>query len=148
MYPSPYRRETNTLRGMLRQAAMWLARVLERTPPSLQGALRDRYLWAMLVVALVVNLGLFAFLMIQFGNLPPLVPLHFDPAGDPDRVEPRGTIFSLAQIGLVVIAANLGFGALVYRRERLAAYLLAGIAIAVQFLLWVAAIAIVRVVSL
>jgi uncharacterized membrane protein len=113
--------------------------------------LRDRYLWALLIVALVVNLGLFAYLMYEFTRvpptLPPLVPLHFDANGDPDRIEQQYALFSLAQIGLVVIVGNLGLGALMYRRERLATYLLAGTAIVIQLLLWFAAIQIIRVVA-
>jgi uncharacterized membrane protein len=132
-----------------RERAAQIAReVLRHVPPSLQLAGRDRFLWAMIIVALLVNLGLFAFLIIQFSTLPPLVPLHFDPTGQPDRIEPSNTIFSLPQIGLIVIALNFGFGSLIYRREQLAAYLLAGSAIVVQFLLWFAAIQIVRIVAL
>ncbi len=126
----------------------FLRRVRERVPRSLMLVARDRFLWALVIIALVVNLGLFAFLIIQFNSLPPLVPLHFDAGGDPDRIEPASALFSLPQIGMIVIAGNFALGALMYRRERLATYLLVGTAIAIQFLLWFAAIAIVRVVAL
>ncbi len=122
-------------------------RLLERLPPSLLLLARDRYLWAMVIVALLLNVGLVAFLIIQFNLLPPLVPLHFDPRGEPDRIEPRETIFLLPQIGLIIIAGNFAFGAAVYRREPLISYMLAGTAILLQFLLWFAAILIVRAVS-
>jgi hypothetical protein len=119
---------------------------LSRLPLWIQAALRDRYLWAMLIVALFVNLGLFAFLLLLANQLPPLVPMHFDAAGQPDRIEPKGAIFSLPQIGLIMIAVNTVIGAVMYRREPLAAYLLGGVAIVGQFLLWFAAITIVRTV--
>jgi len=119
---------------------------LDRLPQWLQAALRDRYLWAMVIIALFVNLGLFAFLLLVVNQLPPLVPLHFDAAGQPDRIEDKSAIFSLPQIGLIMIVLNFLFGASIYRREPLAGYLLGGIAIAVQFLLWFAAISIVRAV--
>ncbi len=123
----------------------------EHLPPSVLLVLRDRYLWALLIVALVVNLGLFGYLMFEFtrvpATLPPLVPLHFDANGDPDRIESQTALFSLAQIGLIVIVGNLGLGALMYRRERLATYLLAATAIAIQLLLWFAAIQIIRFVT-
>jgi uncharacterized membrane protein len=113
---------------------------------------RDRYLWALVIVALIVNLGLFAYLLLEFNRvpptLPPLVPLHFDASGEPDRIEPRSALFSLPQIGLIVIIGNLVLGALMYRREPLAAYLLAGTGIVIQLLLWLAAIQIVRIVAL
>lgn len=100
----------------------------------------------MLIVALFVNLGLFAFLILLSSQLPPLVPLHFDVTGQPDRIEPKDSIFSLPQIGLILIVVNILIGTPLYRREPLAAYLLGSISIAVQLLLWVAAISIVRVV--
>lgn len=113
---------------------------------------RDRYVWALVIVALIVNLGLFAYLILEFNRtplaLPPLLPLHFDVSGEPDRIEPRGALFSLPQIGLIVIIGNLALGALMYRREPLATYLLAGTAIVIQLLLWLAAIQIVRIVAL
>ncbi|HZQ06112.1 MAG TPA: DUF1648 domain-containing protein [Anaerolineae bacterium] len=120
--------------------------VLNRTPLWLQAALRDRYLWAMVIIALFVNLGLFAFLLLVSNQLPPLVPLHFDSAGQPDRIEAKQMIFSLPQIGLIMIVLNIVLASVIYRREPIAAYLLGGVAIAAQFLLWFAAVSIVRVV--
>lgn len=112
----------------------------------LQAPLHDRYLWAMLIVALFVNLGLFVFLILLSSQLPDLIPLHFDVTGQADRIEPKDAIFSLPQIGLIIVILNFLLGALFYRREPLAAYLLGGVAITVQLLLWFAAISIVRVV--
>lgn len=118
--------------------------VLDRLPLWLQGAMRDRYVWAMAIIALFVNLGLFAFLLLVASQLPQLVPLHFDATGLPDRIEDKSAIFSLPQIGLIMIVLNSLFGAAMYRREPLASYLLGGIGIVAQFLLWFAAVAIVR----
>jgi hypothetical protein len=119
----------------------------DRFPAWLRAALHDRYFWAMLIVALFVNLGLFAFLMLVSPQLPLLVPLHFDGAGTPDRIESKTAIFSLPQIGLIMIVVNFVLGAMSYRRETLVSYLLACVAIGVQLLLWIAAILIVRVVT-
>ena len=118
-----------------------------RLPEWLRATLHDRYFWAMLIVALFVNLGLFAFLILVSPQLPPLVPLHFDATGQPDRIEPKAAIFTLPQIGLLMIVGNFLFGAVAYRREPLVAYMLGGVAIVVQFLLWFAAILILRVVA-
>ena len=115
-------------------------------PEGLRAAVRDRYFWAMLIVALFVNLGLFAFLILLAPQLPPLVPLHFDGAGQPDRIEAKDAIFSLPQIGLLMIILNFALGAFAFRRDALVTYLLGGVAIVVQLLLWFAAISIVRVV--
>jgi hypothetical protein len=118
---------------------------LDRLPLWLQAVLRDRFVWAMLIVALFVNLGLFAFLLLVEPQLPTFVPLHFDPAGQVDRVDAKNGIFTLPQIGLLVILLNIAVAALFYKREPLAAYLVCGVGIAVQFLLWFAAVSIVRV---
>ncbi len=120
--------------------------LLDRLPEWLQAVLRDRFIWAMVIIALFVNLGLFAFLLLVAGQLPPLVPLHFDATGQPDRIEDKSAIFSLPQIGVIMIVVNFLFGSLIYRREPLAAYLLGGMAIVAQFLLWYAAVSIVRAV--
>lgn len=125
-------------------------------PPDLSNRMgasfRDHYLWALVILALVLNLALFGYLIFEFNRnppvLPPLLPLHFDPSGEPDRIEQGNAIFSLAQIGLVVIVGNLALGGLLYRRERLASYLLAGVSIVVQLLLWYAAIQIIRIATL
>ena len=117
---------------------------LDHLPPWLQAALRDRYLWAMVIVALFVNLGLFAFLLLVQAQVPDLIPLHFDAAGQPDRIDAKSAIFSLPQIGLLMIFLNFFLGSAFYRREPLTSYLLCGIAIAAQFLFWFAAISIVR----
>ncbi len=119
---------------------------LDRLPQWLQAVLRDRFVWAMVIIALFVNLGLFAFLFLVANQLPPLVPLHFDAAGQPDRIEDKSAIFSLPQIGLIMILINFLFGFAIYRREPLAAYLLGAMGIAAQFLLWFAAVSIVRAV--
>ena len=117
-----------------------------RLPEWLRDALRDRYFWAMLIVALLLNLGLFAFLFALLPQLPPFVPLHFDSASAPDRIEDKLAILSLPQIGLVIIGLNFALGAAAYRRETLVSYLLSGVAIGTQFLLWFAAIDVMRAV--
>lgn len=131
--------------GFMRQLSLPPG-LLDRLPHWLQATLRDRYVWAMVIIALFVNLGLFAFLLLISSQLPALVPMHFDAAGQPDRIEDKSVIFSLPQIGLIMIVLNFLIGAAMYRRERLASYLLSGVAIGVQFLLWFAAILIVRAV--
>ncbi len=119
---------------------------LDRLPLWLRAPLRDRYVWSMAIIALFVNLGLFAFLLLVAPQLPPLVPLHYAANGQPDRIEGKLAIFSLPQIGLIMIVLNFLLGGGMYRREPLASYLLGGIAIVAQFLLWFAAISIVRAV--
>ncbi|MCK4316067.1 MAG: PH domain-containing protein, partial [Anaerolineae bacterium] len=96
----------------------------------------------LLAVGLLAVLALIGLLCFQFPALPRLVPLHFDAAGNPDRLGLRGQIFVLPLIGLLVLLLNGALGWLVYRRERVAAYLLWGGAVLVQVLVWTAAIGI------
>jgi len=97
---------------------------------------------ALLAVGLLAVLALIGLLCFQFPALPRMVPLHFDAAGDPDRLGLRGQIFILPLIGLLALLLNGALGWLVYRRERVAAYLLWGGAVLIQVLVWTAAIGI------
>ena len=97
---------------------------------------------ALLAVGLLAVLALIGLLCFQFPALPRRVPLHFDAAGNPDRLGLRGQIFILPLIGLLVLLLNGALGWLAYRRERVAAYLLWGGAVLVQVLVWTAAIGI------
>ncbi len=142
-------RRTSLFRLRLTDFNRITSRWTSRLPAPVVQVLQDPYLWALLIVALVVNLGLFAYLIFEISRtppgIPPLVPLHFDASGQADRIEPRDALFSLAQIGLIIILGNIALGGFMYRRERLASYLLAATSILIQVLLWVAAIQIVLV---
>jgi len=90
-------------------------------------------------LALLALVGLLCF---QFPALPHLVPLHFDVAGNPDRLESRGQIFIIPFIGLLALLLDGALGGLAYRDERVASYLLWGGTILVQVLVWIAAVGI------
>lgn len=103
---------------------------------------QDRPAQVLLTGGLVALLALTGLLCFRFPNLPPLIPLHFDALGMPDRLGVRGQIFFLPLIGLIVLTVNGILGGLLYRRERLAAYLLWGGALTVQVLFWAAVLGI------
>ena len=67
-------------------------------------------------------------------TLPEEVVLHFNSAQEPDRVGPRQGLFLLPLIGLLAWGINTVWGGVIYHRQRLAAYLLWGGAIAVQII--------------
>ncbi len=90
-------------------------------------------------LALMVLIGL---LCLKFPALPRLVPLHFDAAGNPDRLGPRGQIFVIPLIGLLALLLNGALGGLVYRHERVASYLLWGGAVLIHVLVWTATVGI------
>ncbi len=103
---------------------------------------RDRPALVMLAAALGALLALTGLLCFRFPSLPPLLPLHFDALGSPDRLGVRGQIFFIPLIGLIVLMVNGVLGGLLYRHERLAAYLLWGGALTVQILFWAAVLGI------
>jgi len=113
-------------------------------PPAASSALtlllRDRALQILLVLTLIANLALFGYLALRFDALPDALPMHFDAAGLPDRIESKTGIFGLPIIGLVLLLLNTALGILIHRRERAAAILLVASVLLVQVLMWFATI--------
>jgi len=104
---------------------------------------QDRLGLALLAVGFLTILALTGFLCFRFPALARFVPLHFNTAGNPDRLGPRGQIFIIPLIGLLALLLNGTLGSVAYRRERLASYLLWGGSILIQVLVWAAAVGIV-----
>ena len=103
----------------------------------------DQTAWVLLGAAVVINLGLIAYLCARFPGLDFQLPLHFNSLGEADRIGTKMELFALPIIGLIILGANLGLGLVLYRRERAGSYLLWGAAAAVQALFWLAAFSIV-----
>ncbi|MBN1178409.1 MAG: DUF1648 domain-containing protein [Anaerolineae bacterium] len=132
-----------TLQTRLQMGPTQLVESSSKGPAFLQWHFwRDALALALLVGGFVVILGLLGLLTARFPALPRLLPLHFDASGNPDRLGPRGEVFFVPVIGLLVWLANGTLGGLLYRRERLVSYLFWAGALLVQMLLWAAAIGI------
>lgn len=114
---------------------------------AFHSVIRNRWLLAFLIIALVVNGTLWLFLGLRYAGLNELLPLHFDAQGLPDRIESKDAIFALPTIGLVVLLLNGGLAFLAQTRERAAGILLSASALLVEVLLWVAAFNIVGGIS-
>jgi len=128
-----------TLRSRIEMGPTQLVEAASSGPAFLQWDFwRDRLGLALLAGALTAVVALFALLSARFPALPRSLPLHFDAKGAPDVLAPQGQIFFLPLIGLLVLLANGILGGLLYRRERLLAYLLWSGAAVIQILLWVA----------
>lgn len=106
--------------------------------------LRDRLTLGLLFGGLLLNLGFWLWLIVIYRSIPQFVPLHFDVAGNPDRIVPRSEVFVLPTIGSLVYLANTAVGVLLRRRVPFAGYLLWGGTAVVQMLLIGAALQIVR----
>jgi len=98
----------------------------------------DHVFQSLFIVAFVISLALFAFLLLRFDALPDPIPLHFDAFGQPDRIEAKNGIFALPTIGFTVLVINTILGLAVHLRERAAALALIIGALAVEILMWVA----------
>jgi hypothetical protein len=126
-----------TLQSRLEMGPTQVVEPSSRGPAFLQWRVwGDSLALALLTAALVAVLALFGFLSARFLSLPRLLPLHFDAAGNPDRLGSRGQIFFLPLIGLIVLLVNTTLGGALYRRERLVSYLFWGGALLVVVFLW------------
>jgi hypothetical protein len=103
---------------------------------------RDQLGLALLGVGVLALAGLIGMVCFRFPALPKLMPLHFGASGSPDRLGARGEVFLIPLIGALTMLANWALGGLLYRRDRVASYLLWGGTILVQLLVWTAAIGI------
>lgn len=101
---------------------------------------QDRVFWLALLLALVANLALTAYAVGRFGQLPAIVPMHWDALGRIDRLAPRAWVFSIPGIGAVILVANLLLGMAISFVERFGARLLAWASVAAQAGLWLAAL--------
>jgi hypothetical protein len=99
---------------------------------------QDRFGMALLAGSSLALLVLVGLLIFKFPSLKPLIPLHFDAAGNADRLGPRIQVFTTPLIGLLTLLLNGLLGGVAYRRERMISYLLWGGAALVQMLVWVA----------
>lgn len=96
---------------------------------------RDWVVLGAIAAALVVNAVDYLMISQRLGELPPLLPLHYDGAGEVDLIGPPGDLFRMPIIGTVVIAANLIVAAALHGDERTAARLLAVASVVVQALM-------------
>ncbi len=101
---------------------------------------RDRLAGALVLPGLVLNLGLFGYLAARYPSLPLRLALSYDLQGMADRIGARGELFVLPAAGLGVVLANGALAAWLHRRERALALVLLSVALAVQALLWLAAV--------
>jgi hypothetical protein len=144
---SPAEREEflESLRERIEMGATQAVEQVSKRPSFLGWEIwRDRLALALLVGGSLALLVLVGWLSLRFPSLPPLVPLHFDAAGNPDRMGPRVQVFITPFIGLLVLVFNGALGGLAYRYERMMSYLLWGGAVLVQILVWVATFGLLR----
>ena len=111
---------------------------VQRSWPLSHPLFTDPLAWWLLGVAVVAFLALFGYLSLIFADLPPALPIHFNALGRADRIADKSALFTLPAAGAIVLGLNTLLGSLIYRREKVAAYLLWGSAVVVQLCLWIA----------
>lgn len=96
----------------------------------------DRVGAALVALGGVLNLGLFILVGIRYSALSHTLPLHYGLAGLPDRTGAPRQLFAFSGLGSAIWLLDAVLGGILYRRarERTAAYLLWGAAVAVQLL--------------
>lgn len=104
----------------------------------------DRIVRSALLLALVLNLALFGWLMLMYPSLPALVELRANAAGTAAALRPRYQLLVLPLAGSVVGLLNAGLGLTLYGREPAGARLLQIASVVVQSLFVVAALTILR----
>jgi hypothetical protein len=103
----------------------------------------DRLAWALVGLGLVANLALHGYLTYVFDQLPAMLSFHFDVLGRADRIASRTGILRLPQVALLMLVLDLGLGFAIYRRQRVAAYLIWGGGFVLQLLVWGAVLTII-----
>lgn len=140
---SPADREA-FLESLQQRLEMGPTQVLEQSsqrPSVLEWPIwQDRLGLALLGMAALALVALLGLLTHRFPALPLLVPLHFGASGSPSRLGPRADIFLIPLIGFLTLLINGTLGGLLYRRDRVASYLLWGGSLFVQLLIWTAAV--------
>jgi len=104
---------------------------------------RDRLAWSLIALGFLTNLALHAYLAFVFDQLPAMLSFHFDVLGQADRVASRTEIVRLPQVAFLMLVLDLGLGFALYRRHRIATYLVWGGGLVLQLLLWGAVFAII-----
>ncbi len=106
--------------------------------------LRDGVTIGLLALALLVLLGSFGYVSARFPDLPELMPLHFNYAGEPDLIGPPRDAFRMPIIGLLILGANGLVAAALHQWRRDAGRISAAATVFVQLVMLVAVLRVVH----
>jgi hypothetical protein len=97
---------------------------------------RDALAWSLVGGAFITHLAVDAYLAFVYDSLPQALSFHFDAFGQPDRIGDRAEILRLPLIAFLLLAMDLALGFAVYRKHRIAAYLIWAGGLILQLLTW------------
>jgi len=129
------------LRQPMGPTQQWSADVVRNWPLN-KPILTDTLTWGLLGAAAAIYLALIGYLSLIYADLPAALPIHFDALGQADRIAEKSTLLTLPAAGGIILGLNAILGSLIYRWDRVAAYLLWGSAIVMQVFLWIAVLTI------
>lgn len=128
-------------RQALGPTQQWRLQVQRQWPLNIP-LLADPLTWCLLAGSALLCLALFGYIALRYPELPQALPVHFDSLGRADRIADKMSLFILSAAGATVWSMNAFLGGLIYRREKVAAYLLWAVAAVMQLCLWVAVLTI------
>jgi hypothetical protein len=115
----------------------------QRAPLFALSIWRDRLALVLMGLGLLVNLALHVYMTLFFDQWPDMLSFHFNVFGQVDRIANRTAILRFPQLAVLMLALDLGLGFLIYRRQRVAAYLVWGGGLVLQLLVWGAVLTII-----
>jgi hypothetical protein len=102
----------------------------------------DQFVSRVLMLALLLNLALLAYLCTRYPSLAPSLPMQFDFMGSAVGFRPKWQIFFLPFAGLGLLLLNAALGIWLYHREKTGARLLQLSSLLVQLLFGIACVTI------
>ncbi len=115
----------------------WTTSARQQWPLNIP-VLLDPLTWWLLGAAALLTITLLGYISLRYAELPPSLPIHFNNLGRADRIADKITLFIFPAAGATFWAINALLGGLIYKAEKLGAYLLWGSSIAIELCLWVA----------
>ena len=104
----------------------------------------DWLLVVLVAISLLLNAAIWAYVALRQPVLPDVLPVHYNAAGQVDRVGLRQQLFILPASGLLMLLVNAGLATALKRRDTQLGYVLLSVAILVQLLLVGAALQLVH----
>ncbi len=111
---------------------------VRRNWPFSYPLLADPLFWGFLGLSSLACFALFGYLSYTFPQLPRSLPIHFNAFSLADRIADKSALFNLPIGGALALTLNTVLGSLIYRWEKVAAYLLWGSTLTFQLCLWLA----------
>ncbi len=133
-----------TAPGPSQRAALAAARSADVSPALRPLLLADRVALAVLAVAVLLDVLLVGYILLQYDRIPPTIALHWNVNGLPDRIGSPREIWTLPLITGIVTIANFGLAWSVESFDRFAARLLLGATCLVQVFAWVAVVTLIH----